>query len=224
MNKEKVVLEIDDREDKKIFNSLSTEKFREFISNLKVDVDINKSRLEVGDFVVMEKNLCIERKSFADFVGSMRQGRLYIQLLNMEANFERNYLIISGNIKDCADNPYLESYSVNEYIGSIASILARFNVKMFIVNTDAQLLKLVLKIVEKSYGSKTIPIINRIKRSKDDVKLAMLLQIPRLGEKKARLILEKYSLKDLAYLDLPDLMEINGVGKKIGNYVLEVFK
>ena len=228
MEKEKVTLCVDDREDGKIFKILESNKMKEYINKLKIDVTIKRERLLVGDFNVKIggediKSICIERKAFKDFISSMRKKRLYEQMLNMEENFDINYLLISGNIKDIAFDPHVH-YTTNEFIGSVSAILSRFNVKPFIVNNDTQLLKLVLKIVEKNMVSKSISIIRRIPRTTKDVRVAVLSCVPKVGVEKAKKILEKYSLSDMFDITEEDLMEIDGIGDKIAENIVEIFQ
>lgn len=222
MNKEKVLLKIDDREDEHIFKIIEKKEMQEFKSKLGIELEVKKERLLVGDYVVTEKNLCIERKSFTDFINSIRSRHLYEQLLNMENNYEHNYLIISGNIKDLAFNPNV-SYTVNEFVGSIASLMVRFNVKIMIVNNDNQLIKLVFKIIEKSYSTKVVSCITKVKRTNEDIKVAMLCCIPKLGESKSRELLKKYKISDLPKLTKQELMNIDGIGNKLSESIINVF-
>ena len=57
--------------------------------------------MESGDYAWVidgEKKIVIERKSVADFINSVRDGRLETQLTNLE-QFDEPYLFIHGNFK-----------------------------------------------------------------------------------------------------------------------------
>ena len=42
-------------------------------------IDIEPVTLEVGDYLLSD-DLCVERKSIADLIGSLNSGRLYTQV------------------------------------------------------------------------------------------------------------------------------------------------
>jgi len=224
MEKVKVKMLVDDRENDKIFRLLGSPKFKEIIGKMKVDLEVEKARNLVGDFVVLEKSVCIERKAFlTDFIPSVRSKHLQFQLLNMQNNFNNNYLLISGNVKDVAFAKHISHYSVNEFVGSIASFLVRYNTKLFMVNNDTQLLKLVLKIVEKTFDTKIVSDIVRIPITKKDRKIAMLGCIEGLGAEKAKELASIYSIRELCTVTEDELMKIKGIGKKLSNNIINVF-
>lgn len=221
-DKQIVTLKIDDREDSKIANIIDTKKFKEFSDNLKIQIESEICRNIIGDYIVEDKNLCFERKTIFDFIGSVRDKRLFAQILNMENNFENCFLLISGNIKDVTFNPHYSNYTVNEFVGSISSIIARTNTKVFMVNNDTQLLKLMFKIIEKTVVNKELSIITRIKKTREDIQMMMLMCIPGIGEDKAKEILRAYEFNELPSKTVSDLKEISGIGERTAKNILDV--
>lgn len=51
------------------------------------------SRLQVGDYI-LTKDICVERKSVSDLIGSLNNGRLYNQCLAMCRTYKRPVLLI----------------------------------------------------------------------------------------------------------------------------------
>lgn len=71
---------------------------REFRSELpgllyKRGIGIDPVTLEVGDYIITPE-ICIERKSLADLVGSLHSGRLYTQCISMCRHYEKPMLMI----------------------------------------------------------------------------------------------------------------------------------
>ena len=71
---------------------------REFRSELpsllhRRGVDIVPATIEVGDYIVTPE-LCVERKSVSDLIGSLMSGRLYSQALAMSRHYRRPLLLI----------------------------------------------------------------------------------------------------------------------------------
>ncbi|XP_005350394.1 DNA repair endonuclease XPF [Microtus ochrogaster] len=71
---------------------------REFRSELpslihRRGIDIEPVTLEVGDYILTPE-LCVERKSVSDLIGSLHSGRLYSQCLAMSRYYQRPVLLI----------------------------------------------------------------------------------------------------------------------------------
>lgn len=71
---------------------------REFRSELpsllhRRGVDIVPATIEVGDYIITPE-VCVERKSVSDLIGSLMSGRLYSQALSMERHYKRPILLI----------------------------------------------------------------------------------------------------------------------------------
>ena len=71
---------------------------REFRSELpsilhKRGIDIDPVTLEVGDYILTPE-ICVERKSISDLIGSLNNGRLYNQATSMTRFYTRPMLLI----------------------------------------------------------------------------------------------------------------------------------
>jgi DNA excision repair protein ERCC-4 len=76
---------------------------REFRSELpsliwKRGIDIEPVTLEVGDYILTPE-ICIERKSVSDLIGSLNNGRLYQQALQMTRFYKKPMLLIEFDQK-----------------------------------------------------------------------------------------------------------------------------
>lgn len=71
---------------------------REFRSELpslihRRGIDIEPVTLEVGDYILTPE-MCVERKSISDLIGSLNNGRLYGQCISMSRYYKRPVLLI----------------------------------------------------------------------------------------------------------------------------------
>ncbi|XP_068003195.1 DNA repair endonuclease XPF [Melanerpes formicivorus] len=71
---------------------------REFRSELpslihRRGIDIEPVTLEVGDYI-LTPDVCVERKSISDLIGSLNNGRLYAQCISMSRYYKRPILLI----------------------------------------------------------------------------------------------------------------------------------
>lgn len=71
---------------------------REFRSELpslihRRGIDIEPVTLEVGDYI-LTPDICVERKSISDLIGSLNNGRLYMQCIAMSRYYKRPILLI----------------------------------------------------------------------------------------------------------------------------------
>ncbi len=71
---------------------------REFRSELpslihRRGVEIDPVTIEVGDYILTPE-ICVERKSVSDLIGSLQNGRLYNQATNMTRFYARPMLLI----------------------------------------------------------------------------------------------------------------------------------
>jgi len=168
--------------------------------------------LPVGDIVCEEKSLCIERKTFGDFVSSLIGGHLDKQLLQMETAFEHNYVLVSGwNTKS--------KLSENSYVGYLAHLLVRFpKTKLAFVESDEQLFYLARKLIEKTGDGKNVLVEHteafrvKVPEAKGDVRAMMLACVPGIGIDKAKKILAQMPLPIMILATESDLTSLDGVG------------
>ena len=209
------MITIDEREPQKIFNIAKR-------LNLKHD----RATLLVGDFLCEEKGICIERKNIdTDFLPSLQSGHLNEQLQNMQNNFERNYLIISGDPKNFFFNKHTKYFTTEHWLGALASLSVRYNVKILQTANDTQLVKLVKKIVDKTDDGKSPQkeIIRRV-QSKEDVYLSMLCCVNGISIEKAKSIKNEYPIFSM-FMDAlkTDMFTVKGIGEKLLSNLNDAF-
>ena len=86
MTKEKIVIEMDDREPE-----------MQLLADInEVNIDFDRKRLTCGDFIY--KQLIVERKTVDDFCASILDNRLEEQVARMNERGDNNFIFIIGRI------------------------------------------------------------------------------------------------------------------------------
>ena len=187
---------------------------------------VEKKTLIVGDYLL--GGACVEAKSISDLFASSHSGHLWRQLDNMDANYERFFLLIHGSITKYVSvakkSGKRVSYSrvQNELIGTIARIMSDFDCQVFFTQNLSEAAMFVVKLHDKlhkpasTHGAKAIR-----KVSTNDVRKDMLLTIPGVGNEMAERMLAKCgSLEEMCYPE--SLKGIKGMGETLRNRVIEV--
>tara|TARA_R110002051_G_scaffold279990_2_gene341488 strand:+ start:2278 stop:2970 length:693 start_codon:yes stop_codon:yes gene_type:complete len=185
-----------------------------------------KKNLLVGDYLL--GNACVEAKSINDLFQSSHSGHLWRQLDNMDANYERFFLLIHGSIAKyiamAKNNSKRVSYSrvQNELMGTIARIMADFDCQVFFTENTSEAAMFVVKLHDKLHKPASRHGAKALKRvSTNDVRLDMLLSIPGIGREMGERILDKCgSIEEMAYPK--SLREIKGLGEVLRKRVVEV--
>lgn len=206
------MLKVDDREPDKLFKILD-----------KLEVAYTKERLLVGDLVLEEKSLCIERKEMGDFYNSICGDHMWNQALNMRENFQNNYVIISGDVKGMFfQNP---QFNIHVYLGGMASLASKYGINVLKVDNDTQLVKLAVKLCEKT-GEAPTHGIKRIGVSSESIKVSMMSCVPGISTTKAQKIMTHFNgdiLKALLSTE-KELEQIEGIGPKLAKNITGVVR
>jgi ERCC4-type nuclease len=201
---------VDDRETSRVI-----QKGKEIIPGLKV------AHLPIGD--VVSGNLAIERKAIGDFVGSVYDGRVFRQAVNMKLNFANSYIIIEGRFNDLHRHPNFNKFSLEHYTGSVASLTQNYGVPCITVENLNQFWRMVRKFIEKNDPDKVIEQNNIVQPKGDGVDMSHVMVVPGLGKKTAELILEEFTVYDLYHVNIDDLTKIRGIGQKTAENIKRCF-
>lgn len=186
-----------------------------------------KKSLVVGDYLL--GGSCVEAKSINDLFQSSHSGHLWRQLDNMDMNYERFFLLIHGSISKYIamaknNGQKVPSYSKvqNELMGTIARIMADFDVQVFFTENTSEAAMFVVKLHDKLHKPASRHGAKALKRvSTNDVRLDMLLSIPGIGRDMGERMLEKCgSIEEMAYPE--SLREIRGLGEVLRKRVVDV--
>ena len=184
----------------------------------KSGLSVERETLVVGDYLLGAA--CIEAKSINDLFASSHSGHLWRQLDNMDANYERFFLVIHGSIAKYVafakkQGRFLTHSRVqNELTGTIARIMADFECQVFFTPNISEAAMFVTKLHNKlhkpasSHGARAI---RRV--STNDVRKDVLLAVPGLGPDLVDRLLDKCgSIEEMMFPE--SLKQVKGLGEQ----------
>lgn len=182
---------------------------REVAEHLKrLGIFINEMGLEVGDFICSD-DVCIERKTYNDFVSSIVDGRIFEQAENMKKNFERPILIIEGYSN--------REISENALRSAIAALLVDFGITLLNTKNPLDTAKTIFWIAKREQEEKKKGLSIRVgKKPPEERRLQefIVAGIPRISLVLARRLLEHFgSIENIVAAEENELVKINGIGK-----------
>jgi ERCC4-type nuclease len=186
-----------------------------------MDVKLKLEQLIVADYIISER-IGIERKSSKDFNDSLKDGRLFNELIELKKNFEKPILILEGD-------PFTESaINENALYGAITSIILKFDILVYKTNDPMDSAKFLYQLAKKEYSeSKGEP---KLRFEKKPIEMNHLLEyivagIPGINSLRAKnLLKELKTLKNIFNSDYGDLMKIENIGKKIAEEICKISK
>ncbi len=182
-------------------------------------VNIQLEQLEVADYIVSER-VGIERKSSQDFTNSIKDGRLFKELIDLTKNFERPILILE-------ENPFLNTnISENALYGAITSIILDLGVNVYRTSDVNESAKFLYQLAKREQSEYKKPVKSRFKKA--PIELSYLLEyiisgVPGVNTLRAKnLLKEMKTLQKIFNSDIGDLMKVENIGRKIAQEIYKI--
>ncbi len=204
---EKIMLIVDSRE-------LPTAVARELA---RLDVQISGETLEIGDYIA-SADVAIERKESMDFIQSLIDGRLFVQLSALRSAYRRPVLIIEGEqiIGLRAVNPA-------SIYGALASIAIRIQVPIIWTRNAEETANVLYRIAHLEQVTSNKPLRTRTGESMGtdaEVLEYILSGFPGVDTVTSRALLSEFgTLADIFSAEKKDLQRVKGVGPKIAGTI-----
>ena len=192
----------------------------------KAGLNIVRKPLMVGDYLL--GGACVEAKSINDFFQSSHSGHLWRQLDNMDANYERFFIVIHGTIEKyvaiARKNGKKVTYSrvQSELTGTIARLMSDFDCQVFYTPNTSEAAMFITKLHDKLHKPASKHGAQALRRvSSNDIRLDVLLSIPGIGLETAEKMLDKCgSIEEMCFPE--SLKSIKGLGDKRRSLVVNV--
>ena len=185
--------------------------------------------LEIGDYVVQsEPSLCIEAKTTADFLQSVKNKRIFNQIDNMDREYDNNILLIYWNLEDATE--YMTKsikYKIQlkkQFIGALSSMSLHTDIKPIWVDNHKTAAHVIAALY--THAEKKLIIHKQLPKKvrTDDVRIDVLTQIKGLSIDKAKLLLKKFgSIAELVVASQKELCEVEGIGKVTASNIHKAF-
>jgi Fanconi anemia group M protein len=154
-----------------------------------VEVDIRK--LDICDYVVSDR-VGVERKDVSDFIGSMKDGRLFSQARDMAAVYERPVVILEGQLSRAFKRSAMKPASV---YGALSSLALDYGVNIIPTDSPESTAVLLHRLAyrEQAKEERTIQL-RRVNRSLPlhEQQVFLLSGLPQIGTTLAQELLNAY--------------------------------
>lgn len=177
-------------------------------------LELEATALEIADYVVSER-VAVERKAAADFVASLKDGRLFEQAERLASGYEVAVLIVEGS-------PRFATAAIE---GAICGLIRR-GLSVLRVDSSEETASVIARLARQE-GRDSQP--SRVKlarrqRDADEIAEDMLASLPGVSVVKARSLLEHFgTVQALAVADEKQLRQVDGIGAKTAELIRQTF-
>jgi ERCC4-related helicase len=183
----------------------------------RLDVVISGESLEIGDYVASE-DVAIERKESNDFIQSLIDGRLFVQLSALRSAYRRPVLIIEGE-----QLIGLRGVNPAAIYGALASIAIRIQVPILWTRNAEETANVLYRIAHLEQVESNKPLRTRSAEAKgtDAGALEYILSgFPGVDTVTSRALLTEFgTLERIFSEEVKDLQRVRGVGPKIASRI-----
>lgn len=183
----------------------------------RLDVAISGESLEVGDYIASE-DVAIERKESGDFIQSLIDGRLFVQLSALRSTYRRPVLIIEGE-----QLVGLRAVNPAAIYGALASIAIRLRIPILWTRNAEETANVLYRIahLEQIDSNKILRTRSPETKGTDAETLEYILSgFPGIDTVISRAVLTHFGTLDKVFsADEEELMKVRGVGPKTASRV-----
>ncbi len=178
----------------------------------RLDVDVSGESLEIGDYIASE-DVAVERKESGDFIQSLIDGRLFVQLTALRSAYRRPVLIIEGE-----QITGLRAVNPASIYGALASIAIRIQVPIIWTRNEEETANVLYRIARLEQVDARRPLRTRFSTmgSSDAQTLEYILSgFPGVDTVISRALLDEFgTLERVFAAGENELQRVRGVGPK----------
>lgn len=189
------------------------------LKNMGIFVDYKQ--LPVGDYIVSSETV-IERKTIYDLIGSVYDGRLFVQCSDLINHYSKPLIIIEGNIIDLNNAEKMDPNSklivdrIRVAYDTLIKIALDFRIPILYTPSIYYTAELLISLASNRIkGINDGPLLKKIKKSNPFYiqQLYVLTSLPGIGTKLATRLLEKFhSPKNVLNASMAELARVPGLG------------
>ncbi len=178
----------------------------------KEDVELRTTTLDVGDAVLSDR-VVVERKTDADFVQSMIDGRLFRQALALASTYWRPLIVIEGK------NLYtVRNVHPNAILGAISSLVIDYRIPIVYTRDARETARLLALIARREQlGDKRDVRLRESKKSRplSEIQEYIVAGFPDIDASLSRRILSHFgTIKNFVNAGIEDLLRVDGIGRE----------
>lgn len=180
--------------------------------------DLRPKQLTVADYQLSQR-VGVERKTVADFLQSLTDGRLFQQLGDMKKTFSRPILLIEGT----DDMFELRDIHPNAIRGALASIATDLKIPILWTKTQLETAELLYTIAKREQVQLKKNVSLRVKpnfRSTNQEQEFLVGGLPKISSVLAKRLLKKFGTPEKVFTaKAEELQEVEGIGEKLAKKI-----
>lgn len=180
--------------------------------------ELREKRLSVADYQLSER-VGVERKTIADFLQSIVDGRLFHQLADLKKTFPRPILVIEGE----EDMFALRDMHPNAIRGALASIATDLKVPILWTKSQLETAELLYAIAKREQVQLKRGVSLRVKpafRSLNQEQEFLVGGLPKVSSVLAKRLLKKFGSPEKVFTaSEADLQQVDGIGPKLAKSI-----
>lgn len=184
------------------------------------DIIVEPQQLDVGDYIISSR-IGVERKTVDDFLSSLIEGKLFVQMKNLRTTYSRPLLLVEGDGLLTKRN-----ISHNAIFGSFVSIIVDFGIPIITTRTPQETADFLAVMAhrEQKEGDKAIAIRGeKTAKTISEHQQFLVEGLPNISAVLAQRLLQHFgSIRSLANASEDDLCQIQGIGKNIAADILKI--
>jgi Fanconi anemia group M protein len=171
---------------------------------------VERQTLPVADYVVSDR-VAVERKTDSDFIASMTERDILVQIQELATNYERPLVVVEGEELNTRRNVH-----PNAVRGMLAAIAVDLGVPILCSRDATETAMLLFAIAEREQtGKKRAPAVHgkKIFKTLREQQEYVVTAIPSVGPVTARALLEFFgSIETIFRAPIQELTKVRGVG------------
>jgi Fanconi anemia group M protein len=166
--------------------------------------------LHIGDYIISDR-ICVERKTVADFEGSIINGRLFEQAERMKSHYSCPILLLEGD---------REEFRMHKraITGAMVSLYVTYGIPVITSESPAESASILVSMaVQEQDSTERMPSPKGGARAYTSAQFQEFIigNLPGIGPKLAKSLLTHFgTIRSIANASAEELMDVDGVGKK----------
>ena len=198
---------------------VDTREFRsDVVKYLSENYSIVAKQFEVGDYIISDR-IAIERKKVEDFLESLKDGRLFSQMVEMRRNYEVPILIIEG------ESLFIRGFHENSIYGALASIISDYKIPIIFTKDARETAKFIEALMRRELGERGEVSLRKEKgaMSMEERQRYIIESLPNVSAKLSQRLLEYFgSVKDVINAEVGELIQVKGIGRKTAEEIYDI--
>jgi ERCC4-type nuclease len=184
------------------------------------EAEVSAQQLDVGDYVLSTR-IGVERKTVDDFLNSLMDGKLFMQMRNLRGAYSRPILIVEGEGILTKRN-----ISHNAIFGSFASIIIDFGIPLITTHSPQETADFLFVTAqrEQKAGNKAVAVRGeKWATSLQEQQQFIIEGLPNISVVLAKRLLVTFgSIRAIANATEEELCEVHGIGETIAKEIIRV--